>query len=96
MLSILIIEDTPEKLASIRDVVNSITETNIDYSVVQDIKQALDKLSNNYYDLLIVDIFIPFEWGEDPNPQNAINLLQQLPQDEDLISPFSILAITKK
>ncbi len=97
MLSILIIEDTPEKLAAIKDVINGVLENAKEPIVVTDIKQALDKLSNNYYDLLIVDMYIPFEWGVgESDPQNAINLLQQLPQDEDLISPFSVLAITKK
>lgn len=97
MLSILIIEDTPEKLASIKEVINGFSETNIESTVVNDTKQALDKLSNNYYDLLLVDMYIPFEWGVgDANPNNAIELLQQLSEDEDLIFPLSILAITKK
>lgn len=97
MLSILIIEDTPEKLASIKDVIKGILGNAQEPIVVNDVKHALDKLSNNYYDLLIVDMFIPFEWGTgDANPQNAIDLLQQLPQDEDLISPLSVLSITKK
>ena len=97
MLSILIIEDTPEKLASIKDVIKGVLGNAQEPIVVNDVKHALDKLSNNYYDLLIVDMFIPFEWGTgEANPQNAINFLQQLPQDEDLISPFSVLAITKK
>ncbi|MBR6068507.1 MAG: hypothetical protein IKP45_11995 [Bacteroidales bacterium] len=97
MLSILIIEDTPEKLASIKDVIKGVLKNAKEPIVVNDVKQALDKLSNNYYDLLIVDMFIPLEWGTgEADPQNAIDLLQQLAQDEDLILPFSILAITKK
>ena len=97
MLSILIIEDTPEKLASIKEVINGIPEPTIESIVVNDAKQALDKLSNNYYDLLLIDMYIPFEWGYgESDPRNAIELLQQLAEDEDLISPLSILAITKK
>lgn len=97
MLSILIIEDTPEKLSSIKEVINGFSESNIEIIVVNDIKQAMVKLSNSFYDLLLIDMYIPFIWGEgELDPKNAINFLKQLAEDEDLISPLSILAITKK
>lgn len=97
MLSILIIEDTPEKLASIKEVINNFSETNIEFIIVNDTKQALDKLSSNYYDLMLLDMYIPFEWGcGESDPKNAVELLQLIAEDEDLISPLSTLAITKK
>lgn len=96
MLSILIIEDTSEKITSINNVIMDFSTHEIKTDFVNDVKKALEKLSDNYYDLLLMDVYIPFEWGEDPNPQNAINLLQQLFEDKDLNVPFSILTITKQ
>lgn len=94
MLSILVIEDSPEKIGSINDIINNFSEE-IEFNVAHDIQEALNKLSSDYYDLLLLDLFIPFSWGQNSSPQNAINLVQQLSQDEDLKYPLSILAITK-
>ena len=95
MLSVLIIEDTPEKIAAVTENIYACNR-NINIEVVNDAKNALSNLTNKYYDLLLMDLYIPFEWGGNPDPNNAINLLKQLNEDEDLIPPSSILAITRK
>lgn len=100
MLSILIIEDTPEKLLAVKETIresigNDLGRYEID--VVNDIKNALNKLSDISYDLMLIDMYIPQEWGVgNPDPKNAVEFIQQLHEDEDLHVPLSILAITKK
>ena len=95
MLSVLIIEDTQEKIASIKDIIDNLSEK-IEYEIVNDAKNTIYKLSDKYYDLLLVDIHIPFEWGDNAEPQIAIDLIKQIIEDDDLNTPFSILSITKK
>lgn len=95
MLSVLIIEDTQEKIASIKDIIDNLSEK-IEYEIVNDAKNATYKLYDKYYDLLLVDIHIPFEWGGNAEAQIAIELIKQIIEDDDLNTPFSILSITKK
>lgn len=98
MLSILIIEDTPEKIAAIKGIISETISSGTDYKVevVQDIKNASLRLVEDSYDLMLVDMYIPYEWeNNNPSPQYAIEFIQQLHEDEDFHVPFSILAITK-
>lgn len=98
MLSILIIEDTPEKIAAIKGIISETISGYTEYKVevVQDIKNASLRLAKDCYDLMLVDMYIPYEWeNNNPDPRYAIEFIQQLHADEELHVPFSILAITK-
>lgn len=96
MLSILIIDDTPEKITKLKSIIEEFKDFDICCDIVNDTKNALAKLEQSFYDLILLDMFIPFEWGNDINPKNALQFIEQLNQDEDLHYPLSILAITKK
>ena len=95
MISILIIDDTSEKVNNFKLVLDKFCLSDMNYSIVNDIKNAINELNKHYYDLVVLDMFIPFEWGGEPDPQNAIDFISQINQDEDLHQPLSILAITK-
>lgn len=95
MLSILIVDDTPEKIQALRTVIGELDRTEVSVKTVNDVKSALIELGNQQYDLLLLDMLIPFEWGQDSNPKYAIDLLHQLSEDEELNYPLSVLAITK-
>lgn len=95
MLSILIVDDTPEKIQALKTVMADLDRTEVSVKTVNDVKTALVELENQQYDLLLLDMLIPFEWGQDSDPKYAIDLLHQLSEDEELNYPLSVLAITK-
>lgn len=95
MLSILIVDDTPEKIQALKAVIAELDRTEVFVKTVNDVKSALIEMENQQYDLLLLDMLIPFEWGQDSDPKYAIDLLHQLSEDEELNYPLSVLAITK-
>ena len=97
MLSILIIDDTPEKIKSIKQVIEDagIHPERLDTAV--SVNHAIQCLHARQYDLALLDFYIPMEFSPEsnPDPQNAINLLNEIAENEELFSPVRVLAITK-
>jgi len=94
MLSILIVDDTPEKIQAIR---NLIKECGIKQEpvIVQDLRGAIKQLYEYAFDLLILDLNIPNSWGEISNPQHAMSLMNLIQHDEDMFCPTSIIGLTR-
>lgn len=97
MLSILIIDDTPEKIKAIKNVVyaSGIQTERLDIAVC--VNQAIQKMHEHQYDLSLLDFYIPMDWDESsvPDPKNAISLLNEIAYSEEIYSPVRVLAITK-
>lgn len=97
MLSILIIDDTPGKLAAMRDFIignfNEIKEADIDTSECTN--DGLSKLSKNQYDLVLLDLNISKKKGGQASPQNAIDFLDTIAEFDGLNYPAHILGITR-
>lgn len=97
MLSILIIDDTPEKIKSIKQVIDDagINPQRLDTAV--SVTHAIQCLHARQYDLALLDFYIPMEFSPEsnPDPRNAINLLNEIAESEELFSPVRVLAITK-
>lgn len=93
MLSILIIDDTPEKITALQKLIK---ESGIDQEpiIVNDMKKALKVMGEHFFDLVILDLNIPDEWGKNSNPENAITLMQLMLQDEDLLCPMALIGLT--
>lgn len=61
----------------------------------KDVMGAVDALRSEFYDLLILDLTIPYEYGHsEPTIENAQRLLERMLQDPALHSPADILGIT--
>ena len=97
MLSILIIDDTPEKIKAIKDVIQSsgIQIERLDIAVC--VNQAIQQMHEHQYDLSLLDFYIPLDWdlSSVPDPKNAINLLNEIAFSEEIFGPVRVLAITK-
>lgn len=96
MLSILVIDDTAEKIKALKDIIDEfgcIRANRVD--CVNSTNDAINKLALKQYDLAILDLNIPQEWGDNPDPENAAELLQLINEDEDLHNPFHLLGITR-
>tara|TARA_R110001606_G_scaffold7202_1_gene31985 strand:- start:630 stop:1871 length:1242 start_codon:yes stop_codon:yes gene_type:complete len=96
MLNILIVDDNADKTANIKKLIYEIPEINkTDIKVVPDIKSAtLALLENDNYDLLLLDLFIPFEFGDAPSPEIGVDFLNQIEIDDDIKVPYHIIGIT--
>lgn len=95
MLKVLIVDDTQEKIVEIRRVLTGFVEEPDDVPICGSIREALKACSTTRYDLVILDLFIPYKAGEDPNPTNAQNFLKLIKEDDDYICPVFVIGITR-
>ena len=95
MLKVLIVDDTQEKIVEIRRMLEGFVEEPDDVPICGCIREALKACSNTRFDLVILDLFIPYKAGEDPNPTNAQNFLKIIKEDEDCICPVFVIGITR-
>ncbi len=96
MLRILIVDDNAEKAASIKNLIYKIPEINrADIEIAVDVKSAsVTLLQEKSYDLLLLDLFIPFEFGDNPSAQIGIDFLNELELDKEKKVPYHIIGIT--
>ena len=95
MLKVLIVDDTQEKIAQIRQVLNGFVDNPDDLPISGSIRDALKECSMTRYDLVILDLFIPEKVGDTPDPDNAKNFLKIVKEDDDYICPIFIIGITR-
>lgn len=97
MLSILIIDDTEDKRKDLREFLTTrfpeIHQNDIEEA--ETTTEGLDKIVGNMYDLVLLDLFIKNKKGGNPDPQNAINLLDQIHEMNLVNCPAHILGITR-
>lgn len=96
MLRILIIDDTPSKVKDILDLLSEMRDINMNLveSAVS-VQDAEEKFSKVQYDLVILDLYLPLRHGMDPSPDNAITLLNDLSNEDELMMPYNIVGITR-
>ena len=96
MLRILLIDDSQDKVAKYRALLNEIDEINPDFVHVAACVEQAEELVNKYqYDLAVLDLYVPMRFGDDPSPENAVTFLKDLNSDEDLMMPYNIVGITR-
>lgn len=97
MLRILIIDDAPEKVQKFRELLESFHEINSNYiKAVGSVEEAEHQMAIEQFDLAILDLYLPLRHGDDPNPDNAIQLLTDLKDDtSELKMPYNIVGITR-
>lgn len=95
MLKVLIIDDAPEKIAKYRELLEEFQELSSDFiDMATSVEDAQEKLAKTQYDLAILDLYLPLRLGDEPSPENAITLLKDISNDEELNMPYSIVGIT--
>lgn len=92
MLKILLIEDTEIKARNIKDFIQS---CGCNPKVVTSTRDALVSLNQERYDLVLLDLYIPEEFGDNPSPDNAYSLLDRIKNDRRINKPFTIYGITR-
>lgn len=95
MLKVLIVDDTQEKIVEIRTVLSGFVANPDDVPICGSIRDALKECTKRRYDLIILDLYIPFKAGETPNPQNAMTFLRLIKEEDDYICPIFVIGITR-
>jgi nucleoside phosphorylase len=99
MFRVLIVEDTPAKLARVSKAILDVegaTGGMIRLEHASDIRAAKLLLKDNYFELLVLDIVLPMRKDEEPNPKAGALLLDELSRREDRYKmPGHIIGITQ-
>lgn len=97
MLSILIVDDSDDKVKRIKDFLRSNGSIRPDRVEIADsVYTAEDKLQSKQYDLVIVDLYLPMEKGDTPRPEYGITLLELIKSDEDILKPLYVVGLTRE
>ncbi|PWF64017.1 hypothetical protein CBX96_07435 [Shewanella sp. BC20] len=90
--SILIVDDNYEKVELVGRVANNSLDCRVE--CVSTIKDALLKLREDFFDLLIVDMNVPNLIGEPPKIDAGCDFICTLFSNDRLNKPYSILGVT--
>ena len=95
MISIIIVDDDPNKVKEIKKTlleIKGILSENID--VATNFIQAKKMVGEKKYDLMLLDIYLPIRDGEEVVKHGGISLLKDISISPDNISPGHIIGIT--
>lgn len=89
---ILVVDDNYEKVELIGKVTNDNFDCVIEYSNTT--REALEKLQNTAYDLIIVDMNLPQIIGDTPSPRNGYEFIRNIFRNQKLKKPLYIIGAT--
>lgn len=95
MISILIVDDNSHKIASIKEVLLEfidISKSDIRLSV--DTNNARLQVEKDKFDLLILDLVLPNDFGDEESPENGIDFLNELNSDPNKFRPYHIIGVS--
>ncbi|HEY5588769.1 MAG TPA: hypothetical protein VIK86_07425, partial [Candidatus Paceibacterota bacterium] len=96
MIKILIIEDNIEKLRKIVTFLNETCNIQDDcISYAENTNSGRDFLLRNNYDLLLLDLVLPINEGDDPSPKVGSNFLDEIYYNPNINIPVHIIGLTE-
>lgn len=93
-MKILIVDDDNTKLQLLKSLVQGECGSNDAVDCELTGLAAREKLSQVQYDLLILDIALPFREGDQPDEKGGLNLLVELERSQRFKKPSNVLALT--
>jgi nucleoside phosphorylase len=94
-MKILIVDDNRQRASSLTEhLVDPVGCVRVDINVAQDAVSARELLRRNAYDLMVLDIMLPFRLDDDPDEQTALSLLTELSETSNLVKPKHIIGLT--
>jgi nucleoside phosphorylase/CheY-like chemotaxis protein len=94
MISILLVDDNNLKIAAIKEVLFEYPEIGSNISVAVDTNNARRLVEENKYDLLLLDLVLPNDFGDIATPENGIDFLKEISLDPNKNQPFHIIGIS--
>jgi nucleoside phosphorylase/CheY-like chemotaxis protein len=93
-MNILIVDDQPRRYDRLIPELSRIGVSRDQVDIVTSTSDAREKIESHPYDLLLLDILLPFRPEEKIDPQNSIDLLFEIHEGEIANAPRYILGIT--
>ncbi len=93
-MKMLIVDDNPERYKELFASFAGCGLNRDDADMCYSSREALDRLEEKYYDLVLVDILIPHRPEDEPRTQNSIDILMAVHEGEGVRKPGHILGIT--
>lgn len=99
MLSILIIDDSDDKIRVLKSLFRenpSIQPEKVE--IADSVLTAINKLSTKRYDLVVLDLYLPMEKGDDALPDGGLQLIQMIEAEEidDIYKPYHIVGLSRE
>jgi len=95
MISILIVDDFGPKIADVKAVLFEYPEiTTNSVHVAVDTNNGRRLIESNKYDLLILDLVLPNNFGDVPTPINGIDFLKEICFDPNKNQPYHIIGLS--
>ena len=99
MLSILIIDDSDDKIKVLKNLFRenpSIRPEKVE--IADSVLTAKDKLSSKRYDLVILDLYLPFEKGDEATPEGGMQLVQLIESEDndEIFKPIHIVGLSRE
>lgn len=95
MLKILVVDDEPQRFAFFDQAVVGTLAMQEHIQMCSNIRDALEHLQHEHYDVLVVDMAIlATPWAKDPDKRGGIALLTHIQEDDTLNRPSYIIALT--
>ena len=96
MINILIVEDNQHKLDTVIKLLTDDLLINPNWiNSAKHIKGAKKLLMSNFYDLLILDLVLPLEDGDDASPEKGVRFLNDIYSNDRLNPPIHIIGLTE-
>lgn len=93
-LKILIVDDGEDKIKRLMAVFDNCNIDSKDIDLCQTSHEARQKLRDNKYDLLLIDIALPLHIGDSPDSKEGMSLLDELSDRDIYKKPSYIVGIT--
>lgn len=96
MIKVLIVDDSPQKTNQVRETIMAgynIPDDMIDTASSQ--CEGRDKMSKEAYDVVILDLVLPFAANEEPEPDGGIKFLRLIEQNSTTKLPLQVIGLTE-
>lgn len=95
MIQILIVEDNEAKRSHIKDVVLAVANIqSSDVHLASTVKEAKSFLYQNAYDLMILDLVLPIDKGDETSPKNGVSFLEDIHMNPSIKPPIYIVGLS--
>lgn len=93
-MKVLIIDDDENKVNHILRVINDFTLKKIDLQTASDVAEAIEKVTDQHFDLMLLDLNLPIRKNEAPRRDGGVKVLKELRRNPNLIKPSHVIGLT--
>jgi nucleoside phosphorylase len=90
----LLVDDSPEKVTEVTELLKSAQGADHVLDIARSGLEARERLAKVQYDLLVLDIKLPFRTEEEPDRKGGINLLTEITLSGRFFRPTHVVALT--